>query len=56
MKTKTMKIISELLEEVDPSFWGSITLRIKQGELVNIIKEQSVKIEAPDRGSGTKFA
>ena len=35
-----------LLEELDTSFWGSITLRIQRGELVNIVKEQSIKIDA----------
>ena len=56
MKTKTMKIISELLEEVDPYFWGSITLRIQKGEVVNIRKEESIKVDALDTDSGTKFA
>ena len=56
MKRKTMKIISELLEKVDPSFWGSITLRIQKGEVVNIKKEESIKVETLDTGSGTKFA
>ncbi len=47
MKTQTVKDISQFLEELNPSFWGSITLRIQKGELVNIIKEESIKIEAP---------
>ena len=46
MKTRTIKEISQLLEELDTSFWGSITLRIQKGELVNIVKEQSIKIDA----------
>ena len=46
MKTRTIKEISQLLEELDTSFWGSITLRIQRGELVNIVKEQSIKIDA----------
>ena len=45
MKTRTVKEIARLLEELDTSFWGSITLRIKQGELVNVVKEQSIKID-----------
>ena len=47
MKTRTIKEIShDFLKELDPSFWGSITLRIQQGELINIVKEQSIKIDA----------
>ena len=46
MKIQTIKKVSQLLEELDPSFWGSITLRIQQGELINIVKEQSIKIDA----------
>ena len=46
MKTRTIKEISQLLEELDTSFWGSITLRIQRGELVNVVKEQSIKIDA----------
>ena len=46
MTPQTVKKISQLLEELDTSFWGSITLRIQQGELVNIVKEQSIKIDA----------
>ena len=46
MKTRTIKEISQLLEELDTSFWGSVTLRIQKGELVNIVKEQSIKIDA----------
>ena len=45
MKTRTIKEISQLLEELDTSFWGSITLRIQRGELVNVVKEQSIKID-----------
>lgn len=56
MKTKTMKIISELLKEVDPYFWGSITLRIQKGKVVNIKKEESIKVDDLDTDSGTKFA
>ena len=57
MKAKTIKAISELLKvELGTSYWGAITLRIQQGELVNVVKEQSLKIETPDRGPGTKFA
>ena len=56
MKRRTLKIISELLEEVDHSFWGAITLRFQKGEVVNIKKEESIKIDALDRDSGTKFA
>ena len=47
MKTQTIKDISQFLEELNPSFWGSITLRFQKGELLNIIKEESIKIEAP---------
>ncbi len=47
MKTQTIKKISQLLEELDTSFWGSITLRIQRGELVNVVQEQSIKIDAP---------
>lgn len=46
MKTQTIKEISQFLEELDTSFWGSITLRIQRGELINIVKEQSIKIDA----------
>lgn len=46
MKAQTVKKVSQLLEEIDTSFWGSITLRIQKGELVNIVKEQSIKIDA----------
>ena len=46
MKTQTIKKVSQLLEELDTYFWGSITLRIQRGELVNIVKEQSIKIDA----------
>ena len=46
MKTQVIKEVSQLLEELDTSFWGSITLRIQRGELVNIVKEQSLKIDA----------
>ena len=46
MKKRTIKEISQLLEELDTSFWGSITLRIQRGELVNVVKEQSIKIDA----------
>ena len=55
MKT-SLKVISELLAKVDPSFWGSITLRFQKGEVVNIKKEESIKIDARDGESGTKFA
>ena len=47
MKTRTIKEISQLLEQLDPPFWGSITLLFRKGELVNITKEESLKIEAP---------
>ncbi len=47
MKTQTIKKISELLQNLDTSFWGSITLRIQRGELVNVVQEQSIKIDAP---------
>ena len=46
MKTRTIEEIARLLKELDTSFWGSITLRIQKGELVNIVKEQSIKIDA----------
>ena len=46
MKTQTIKKVSQLLDELDPSFWGSITLRIQRGEVVNVKKEQSIKIDA----------
>ena len=46
MKTQRIKEISQLLEELDSSFWGSITLRIQRGEVVNVKKEQSIKIDA----------
>ena len=46
MKTQTIKEITQLLEELNPSFWGSITLRIQRGEVVNVVKEQSIKIDA----------
>ena len=46
MKTQTIEEIERLLKELDTSFWGSVTLRIQQGELVNIVKEQSIKIDA----------
>ena len=45
MTPQTVKKISQLLEEIDTSFWGSITIRIQKGELVNIVKEQSIKID-----------
>ena len=47
MKTRTIKEISQLLEELDPPFWGSIKLLFRKGELINITKEESLKIEAP---------
>ena len=47
MKTQTIEEIARLLKELDTSFWGSITLRVQKGELVNIIKEESLKIEPP---------
>ena len=47
MKTQTVEEIARLLRELDSSFWGAITLRVQKGELVNIIKEESIKIEAP---------
>ena len=47
MKTQTVEEIARLLKELDNSFWGAITLRVQKGELVNIIKEESIKIEAP---------
>ena len=56
MKAKTIKAISELLQELDTSFWGAITIRIQEGKLVNVVKEESLKIDAPDGESGTKFA
>ena len=46
MKTQTIKEIERLLKELDTSFWGSITLRIQRGEVVNVVKEQSIKIDA----------
>ena len=46
MKTRTVKEISQLLEELDPSFWGSITLHIQRGEVVHLDKKQSIKIDA----------
>ena len=46
MKTQTIKEIARLLKELDTSFWGSITLRVQKGELVNVVKEQSIKIDA----------
>ncbi len=46
MKKQTIKEIVRLLKELDPSFWGSITLRIQRGEVVNVKKEQSIKIDA----------
>ena len=46
MKPQTIKEILQLLEELDSSYWGSITLRIQRGELVNVVKEQSLKIDA----------
>ena len=56
MKTQTIEAISELLEKLGPSFWGAITIRIQEGKLVNVVKEESLKIDAPDGESGTKFA
>ena len=57
MKRKTIEAISELLEEeLGPSYWGEITLRVQRGKLVNISKEESIKIDALDTDSGTKFA
>ena len=52
MKIQTIKAISELLEEIGPSFWGAITIRIQKGKLVNVVKEESIKIDALDRDSG----
>ena len=50
MEKQTIKAISQLLKkELGPSYWGAITLRVQKGELVNIIKEQSIKIEDPAR-------
>lgn len=49
MKTRTIKEVSQLLKELDTSFWGSITLRIQQGELINIVKEQNIKIDATEQ-------
>ena len=45
MKTQTIKEIERLLKELNPSFWGSITLRIQRGEVVTVVKEQSIKID-----------
>ena len=45
MKTRTIKEISQLLEEIDPPCWGSIKLLFRKGALVNITKEESRKIE-----------
>ena len=57
MKKQTIKAISQLLkEELDSSYWGAITLRVQKGEVVNIVKEQSIKLETRDTDSGTKFA
>lgn len=56
MKAQTIKAISELLEELGSSFWGTITIRIQRGKLVNVVKEESIKIDDLDRDSGTKFA
>ena len=44
MKTQTIEEITRLLKELDTSFWGSVTLRIQRGEVVNVVKEQSIKI------------
>ena len=46
MKTQTIEEITRLLKELDTSFWGSVTLRIQRGEVVNVVKEQSIKIDA----------
>ena len=46
MKTRKIKAISQLLEELDSSFWGSIKLRIQRGVVVNVKKEQSIKMDA----------
>lgn len=56
MKTQTIKAISELLEKLGPSFWGTITIRVQKGKLVNVVKEESIKIDDIDTDSGTKFA
>ena len=53
MKRKTIEAISELLEEeLGPSYWGEITLRIQRGKVVNIRKQESIKVENLDRESG----
>lgn len=52
MKTQTIEAISKLLKGVDPSFWGSIIIRIQKGEVVSIMKEQSLKIENIERDFG----
>lgn len=49
MKTQTIKEVSQLLGKLDTSFWGSITLRIQQGEVTNIVKEQSINIDATEQ-------
>ena len=54
METRRIKEISQLLEELDPSFWGSITLRIQRGEVVNVKKEQSIKIDRDNNNSQIK--
>ena len=56
MKTQSIEAISELLEELGPSFWGTITIRVQKGKLVNVVKEESIKLETRDTDSGTKFA
>ena len=45
MKTQTIEEIKRFVKELDTSFWGSITLRFQRGELVNVVKEQSLKID-----------
>ena len=50
MKTQTIEAISELLKkELGPSYWGEITLRIQQGEVINILKAQTIKRNSPAR-------
>ena len=47
MEIRKTKKISQLVEELDPPFWGSIKLLFRKGKLVNITKEESLKVEAP---------
>jgi len=53
MKESMIQLIVQHLRKLDDHFWGTFSIRLREGEAVVIIKEETMKLgdeqDAPDK-------